>query len=129
MLFTKTLSSDKVDRGFDLIVDIFGADHIDTYPDVILGLKCLDKKTDHIKVIIHQFVTIKKGGEIVKMSTRKANFTTLHELCEEVGSDVVRYFFIMRNINTHLNFELKIAKEQSDVNPIFYLQYLSLIHI
>ena len=52
--------ADKVDRGFDLIVDIFGADHIDTYPDVILGLKCLNKKTDHIKVVIHQFVTIKK---------------------------------------------------------------------
>jgi arginyl-tRNA synthetase len=63
--------ADKVDRGFDLIVDIFGADHIDTYPDVILGLQCLDKKTDHIKVVIHQFVTIKKGGEIVKMSTTK----------------------------------------------------------
>ena len=62
--------ADKVDRGFDLIVDIFGADHIDTYPDVLLGLKSLDKKTAHIKVVIHQFVTIKRSGEIVKMSTR-----------------------------------------------------------
>tara|TARA_B100000941_G_C28281892_1_gene436947 strand:- start:113 stop:721 length:609 start_codon:yes stop_codon:yes gene_type:complete len=76
-----------------------------------------------MKVLIHQFVTITENNKPIKMSTRKANFTTLQELCEEVGSDVVRYFFIMRNINTHLNFELKIAKEQSDVNPIFYLQY------
>ncbi len=115
--------ADKVDRGFDLIVDIFGADHIDTYPDVILGLKCLDKKTDHIKVIIHQFVTIKKGGEIVKMSTRKANFITLDELMSELSSDIIRYFFIMRGANSHLDFDLDLAKDESEKNPVYYLQY------
>ena len=115
--------ADKVDRGFDLIVDIFGADHIDTYPDVILGLKCLDKKTDHIKVIIHQFVTIKKGGEIVKMSTRKANFITLDELKDELSSDIIRYFFIMRGANSHLDFDLDLAKDESEKNPVYYLQY------
>ena len=115
--------ADKVDRGFDLIVDIFGADHIDTYPDVILGLKCLDKKTDHIKVIIHQFVTIKKGGEIVKMSTRKANFITLDELNDELSSDIIRYFFIMRGANSHLDFDLDLAKDESEKNPVYYLQY------
>ena len=115
--------ADKVDRGFDLIVDIFGADHIDTYPDVILGLKCLDKKTDHIKVIIHQFVTIKKGGEIVKMSTRKANFITLDELKSELSSDIIRYFFIMRGANSHLDFDLDLAKDESEKNPVYYLQY------
>ena len=97
--------ADKVDRGFDLIVDVFGADHVDTYPDVILGLKCLDKRTNHIKVIIHQFVTIKKGGEIVKMSTRKANFITLDELNDELNPDVIRYFFIMRGANSHLDYQ------------------------
>ena len=115
--------ADKVDRGFDLIVDIFGADHIDTYPDVILGLKCLDKKTDHIKVVIHQFVTIKKSGEIVKMSTRKANFITLDELKDELSSDIIRYFFIMRGANSHLDFDLDLAKDESEKNPVYYLQY------
>ena len=115
--------ADKVDRGFDLIVDIFGADHIDTYPDVILGLKCLDKKTDHIKVVIHQFVTNKKSGEIVKMSTRKANFITLDELKDELNSDIIRYFFIMRGANSHLDFDLDLAKDESEKNPVYYLQY------
>ena len=115
--------ADKVDRGFDLIVDIFGADHIDTYPDVILGLKCLDKKTEHIKVVIHQFVTIKQGGEIVKMSTRKANFITLDELKDELSSDIIRYFFIMRGANSHLDFDLDLAKDESEKNPVYYLQY------
>ena len=115
--------ADKVDRGFDLIVDIFGADHIDTYPDVILGLKCLDKKTDHIKVVIHQFVTIKKSGEIVKMSTRKANFVTLDELNDQLSSDIIRYFFIMRGANSHLDFDLDLAKDESEKNPVYYLQY------
>ena len=115
--------ADKVDRGFDLIVDIFGADHIDTYPDVILGLKCLDKKTDHIKVVIHQFVTIKKGGEVMKMSTRKANFITLDELNNQLSSDIIRYFFIMRGANSHLDFDLDLAKDESEKNPVYYLQY------
>ena len=115
--------ADKVDRGFDLIVDIFGADHIDTYPDVVLGLQCLDKKTDHIRVVIHQFVTIKKSGEIVKMSTRKANFITLDELKDELSSDIIRYFFIMRGANSHLDFDLDLAKDESEKNPVYYLQY------
>ena len=115
--------ADKVDRGFDLIVDIFGADHIDTYPDVLLGLKSLDKKTAHIKVVIHQFVTIKRSGEIVKMSTRKANFITLDELKNQLSQDIIRYFFIMRGANSHLDFDLDLAKDESEKNPVYYLQY------
>ena len=114
---------DKVDRGFDLIVDIFGADHIDTYPDVLLGLEALGKKTDHIKVIIHQFVTLKKGNEVVKMSTRKANFITLDDLVDQLGVDIVRYFFIMRGANSHLDFDFDLAKDESEKNPVYYLQY------
>jgi len=113
----------KLERDYDLIVDLFGSDHMATYPDVMAGIKALGYETDRIKVIIHQFVTIIMGGEVVKMSTRKANFVTLDELMEEVGADVVRYFFIMRSVNTHLNFDLEIAKKQSDENPVFYLQY------
>ena len=85
---------------------------------------CLQEyNTDKIKVLIHQFVTIMEGDEVVKMSTRKANYITLDQLIDEVGSDVVRYFFNMRNISSHMNFDLSIAKKQSDENPVFYLQY------
>ena len=114
---------DKVKRGFDLIIDVFGADHTDAYPDVILALEALGHKTDHIKVLIYQFVTLLRGGEKIKMSTRKANFVTLDELVDEVGIDVVRYFFVMRSMNAHLDFDLDLAADQSDKNPVFYLQY------
>jgi len=73
--------------------------------------------------MIHQFVTVVAGGQIVKMSTRKANFITLDELIEEAGRDAVRYFFIMRDLKTHLNFDIELAKKQTDENPVFYLQY------
>ena len=113
----------KVERDYDLIVDIFGADHMDTYPDVLVALDALGIKTNHIKVLLYQFVTLLRGGEKIKMSTRKADFVTLNELIDEVGADVVRYFFIMRGINTHLNFDLDLAADQSDKNPVYYLQY------
>lgn len=113
----------KFERGYDLIVDIFGSDHNATYPDVLAAVKSLGYDTEKMKVLIHQFVTIMNKGEVVKMSTRKANYITLDELIDEVGKDVVRYFFNMRSISSHLNFDLAIAKTQSDENPVFYLQY------
>ena len=114
---------DKINRNFDLIIDVFGADHADTYPDVLLALDALGMKTEHIHVLLYQFVTLLRGGEKVKMSTRKANFVTMDELVEEVGADVVRYFFIMRSMNSHLNFDLDLAADQSEKNPVYYLQY------
>ncbi len=113
----------KFERNYDKIIDVFGADHMDAYPDIIEAMNQLEYDSSKIEVLIHQFVTITENNKPIKMSTRKANFTTLQELCDEVGPEVVRYFFIMRNINSHLNFELEIAKDQSDANPIFYLQY------
>ena len=113
----------KVERNFDLIIDVFGADHMDTYPDVILALDALGIKTSHIKVLLYQFVTLLRAGEKIKMSTRKATFISLNNLISEVGVDVVRYFFVMRGINTHLNFDLDLAADQSDKNPVYYLQY------
>ena len=113
---------DKFRRGFDLVIDVFGADHIATYPDVLAGLKALGLDETKVRVLIHQFVTITQNGEVVKMSTRKANFITLDELIAEVGPDVVRYFFIVRTISSHLNFDLGLAKQQSDENPVYYLQ-------
>ncbi|MCK4560060.1 MAG: arginine--tRNA ligase [Calditrichia bacterium] len=114
---------EKIKRGFELIIDIFGADHIDTYPDVLLAVKALGYDESKIKVLIHQFVTLMEGTEKVKMSTRKANFVTLDELIDEVGEDVTRFFFLMRHMNSHLNFDLTLAKTQSDENPVFYVQY------
>ncbi len=113
----------KLSRGYDLLVDIFGTDHIDEYPDVSAGLSALGYDSSKVKVLIYQFVNIMDGGEVVKMSTRKANYITLDELNDEVGKDVIRYFFNMRNINSHMIFDLAIAKKQSEENPVFYLQY------
>ena len=113
----------KFNRGYDLCIDVFGADHMDAYPDVLGALKQLGYDDDKVKVLIHQFVSIIKNGEAVKMSTRKGDFTTLNRLINDIGSDVVRYFFIMRSMNSHLNFDLELAKEKSENNPVYYIQY------
>ena len=114
---------DKLNRNFDLIIDVFGADHADTYPDVLAALVALGIDIAPIRVLVHQFVTLLKSGKKVKMSTRKATFVTLEELIKQVGPDVVRYFFIMRSMNSHLNFDLDLAADQSEKNPVYYLQY------
>jgi len=113
----------KYERGFDLIIDLFGADHIATYPDVLAGLQALGYDSSRTKVLIHQFVTLYEGTEKVRMSTRKANFVTLDELMDEVGVDVTRWFFLMRSMDSHLNFDLSLAKSQSEENPVYYNQY------
>jgi len=115
--------ADKLERGYDLCIDIFGADHIATFPDVLDGIRSLGYDADKVDVVIYQFVTLIRGGEPVKMSTRKATYVTLDELMDEVGDDVTRFFFLMRSPNTHLEFDLDLAKEASDKNPVFYLQY------
>ncbi|MBI2419424.1 MAG: arginine--tRNA ligase [Ignavibacteriales bacterium] len=114
---------DKFNRNYDLLIDIFGSDHNATYPDVMAALKSMGYDTSKVAVLIHQFVTVTQGGEVVKMSTRKANYITLDELIDEAGSDVVRFFFNMRSINSHMNFDVDLAKKQSDENPVFYMQY------
>ena len=113
----------KFDRNYDLMIDVLGADHMDAYPDVMAAINQLGCDTQKIKVVIHQFVTLTDKGSPIKMSTRKAQYITLDELIDEVGKDVVRYFFIMRGTNSHLNFDMSLAKEESDENPVFYLQY------
>ena len=113
----------KFNRGYDLIIDVFGSDHNATFPDVKAGIKALGFDSNKVNVLIHQFVTILDKGEVVKMSTRKANYITLDELTKSVGKDVVRYFFNMRSLSSHLNFDIDLAKKQSEENPVFYLQY------
>jgi len=114
---------EKLQRGFDLLVDVFGADHIAEHDDVIAAVKALDHDTSRIKAVIYQFVTLMRGGEKVKMSTRKATYVTLDELIEEVGADAVRFFFLFRKHNSHLDFDLDLAKKQAPENPVFYVQY------
>jgi len=115
--------ANKLDRGYDLCVDVFGADHIATYPDVLSGIKSLGYDPDKVDVVVYQFVTLVKDGKPFKMSTRKANFVTLDDLMDEVGADVTRFFFLMRSPNTHLEFDIAQAKEAGEKNPVFYLQY------
>ncbi|MEX2604456.1 MAG: arginine--tRNA ligase, partial [Gracilimonas sp.] len=115
--------ANKLDRGFDLCVDVFGADHIATYPDVLSGIKSLGYDPEKVDVVVYQFVTLVKDGKPFKMSTRKANFVTLDDLMDEVGADVTRFFFLMRSPNTHLEFDIAQAKEAGEKNPVFYLQY------
>ena len=113
----------KFERGFDLMVDVFGADHHAAYPDVLSALDVLVYDTDRVDVVLYQFVTLVRGDEPVKMSTRRANYVTLDDLIEQVGADVTRFFFLMRSPDTHLNFDLELAEEESEKNPVFYLQY------
>ncbi len=115
--------ANKLDRKYDLCIDIFGADHIATYPDVLSGIRALGYDDTKVDVLVYQFVTLIKNGKPFKMSTRKANFVTLDELMDEVGSDVTRFFFLMRSPTTHLEFDIDQAKEASEKNPVFYLQY------
>ncbi|MEX1123125.1 MAG: arginine--tRNA ligase, partial [Balneolales bacterium] len=115
--------ANKLDRGYDLCVDVFGADHIATYPDVLSGLAAMGYDPEKVDVLVYQFVTIVMEGKPFKMSTRKANYVTLDELMDEVGADVTRFFFLMRSPNTHLEFDIAQAKEAGEKNPVFYLQY------
>ena len=113
----------KYERGFDKIVNVFGADHIDEYPDVLEALKILGYDTSRIEVAINQFVTTTVDGQTLKMSTRKGNADLLDDLIDDVGADATRLFFIMRSKDSHLNFDIDLAKKQSKDNPVFYLQY------
>jgi arginyl-tRNA synthetase len=113
----------KLDRGFDLVVDVLGADHIDQFPDIRAAMNALGHDASRIQVLSYQFVTLLRHGQVVKMSTRKANYVTLDELIDEVGADAVRFFMLMRSSESPIEFDLDLAKRQSDDNPVFYVQY------
>ncbi|RDI92016.1 arginyl-tRNA ligase [Thermosipho africanus Ob7] len=113
----------KFTRGYDRVYDIFGSDHHGHIPRMIAAMKLLDIDESFVHFILHQFVTLKRNDEIVKMSTRAGNFITLDELIKEVGKDATRYFFAMNDVNTHLIFDLELAKSKSNDNPVYYVQY------
>jgi arginyl-tRNA synthetase len=141
--------ANKLLRGFDLIIDIFGADHQETYQDVLAAVRALweggklpkECNPDKIRVLIHQWVNLLRGGQPVKMSKRMATFVTIDELIDEIKStvelapgqgeaaredfavNVVRYFLLMRSAESHVNFDLDVAKQQSKDNPVYYVMY------
>lgn len=113
---------DKAQRGFDLVVDIFGPDHHATAPQVLMGVQALGYDTAFVRTVLHQIVYLYRGGEMVKMSTRAGEFVTLDELVDEVGPDAIRYFMISRSGNSPIDFDMDLAVEQSDKNPVYYIQ-------
>ncbi|ACB10056.1 MULTISPECIES: arginine--tRNA ligase [Thermotoga] len=113
----------KYKRGFRKVYDIWGSDHHGHIPRMKAAMKALDIPDDFFNVILHQFVTLKRGGEIVRMSTRAGEFVTLDELLDEVGRDATRYFFAMVDPNTHMVFDIDLAKAKSMDNPVYYVQY------
>ena len=113
----------KYNQGYDLLVDIFGADHHGYIPRIYAFLKGLGKSTEKLHVLLVQFAILYRGNKKISMSTRKGTFITLRELRNEVGNDAARFFYIMRKPNQHLNFDIELAKSKSNENPVYYIQY------
>lgn len=113
----------KFERGFDRLIMIWGADHHGYINRIKAAAKALGYDEKKIEIIIVQLVRLMEDGREVKMSKRAGVYVTLDELIDEVGADVARFFFLTRSPETHLNFDLKLAKEQSEKNPVYYIQY------
>jgi arginyl-tRNA synthetase len=114
----------KFERGFERIIDVQGADHKDQGPYVKAALAALDLPADRLEFVFYEFVTLSSAGHTVKQSTRRATFITVDELVKEVGPDVFRFFMIQRRSESHLDFDLDLAKERDwTKNPAYYLQY------
>ncbi len=114
---------DKFLRGFGRLINIWGADHHGYICRVKASLQALGYNPDNLEVLLLQMVSLYRGGELVKMSKRTGQSVTLAELIEEVGTDAARYFFIMRSLDSQLDFDLDLAKSQSNENPVYYIQY------
>ena len=114
---------DKFDRGYTKLVDILGADHYGYIARLKAGIKIMGYNPDNLEVKIIQIVRLMENGQEVKMSKRTGNAITIRELCEDVGVDVARYFFISKPIISHLDFDLNLARNQSSENPVYYIQY------
>ena len=113
----------KLQRGFSWIINIWGADHHGHVPRMKAAVEALGFDPAILEVVIMQLVRLYKGGEIVRMSKRSGQFVTLEDLIEEVGRDAARYFFIMRGADSHLDFDLDLARSESNENPVYYIQY------
>ncbi|MCH7866324.1 MAG: arginine--tRNA ligase [Myxococcales bacterium] len=115
---------EKFRRGFEAIIDVQGADHIEQFPFVTSATAALGFDAKQIELVLHQFVTITRGGEQVKQSTRKATFITIDELLDQIGTDVFRFFMVERRADSHLDFDLDLAQDKNwRKNPTYYIQY------
>ncbi len=114
---------EKRERGFDLLIDVLGADHHGYVPRLQAGLEGMGYKGDDLEVPLIQFVSLYRGGEKMQMSTRSGEFITLRKLREEVGNDAARFYYVSRSNDQHLDFDLDVAKSQSNDNPVYYIQY------
>lgn len=115
--------TDKFNRGYPHLIDILGADHHGYIARIKAGIKIMGNNPDDLEVKIIQIVRLMENGEEVKMSKRTGNAVTIRELCKDVGVDVARYFFISKPIISHLDFDLNLARDQSNKNPVYYIQY------
>lgn len=113
----------KFERGFDRAIDVFGSDHHGYVPRMKAGLQAWGIPGDKLTYVLLQFVTLFRGGQQAQMSTRSGSFVTLRELRDEVGNDAARFFYVMRKSDQHVDFDLDLAKSQSNENPVYYIQY------
>jgi len=116
-------TKNKFERGFTSAINIWGADHHGDVVRLKAGVAALGYDPDRLEILLHQLVALKKDGELVRMSKRKGNVETLDDLLAEVGKDAVRFFFLTRDLDTHMEFDVDLAKKQSKENPVFYIQY------
>lgn len=114
---------DKINRGFDLLIDVWGADHHGHVPRINAALSALARDPRRLEVLLVQFAALYRGKERVAMSTRAGEFVTLRDLRSEVGRDAARFFYVLRKNEQHMDFDLELAKSQSNDNPVFYIQY------
>ncbi|MFU8796876.1 MAG: arginine--tRNA ligase, partial [Dehalococcoidia bacterium] len=111
------------EREFDLVIDIWGADHQGHVPRMKAMLKALGHDPDRLKIIIHQLITLRRGEEIVRVSKRSGDIVTLREVVEEVGPDACRFVFLSRSADSQMDFDIELAKRQTADNPVYYVQY------
>lgn len=113
----------KFTRGFDRVIDIWGADHHGYIPRLQASIQALGREKETLKIVLVQLVNLLRDGKPVAMSTRSGEFVTMKEVVDEVGKDAARYNFLMRRSDSHLDFDLELAKRQSNENPVYYVQY------
>jgi arginyl-tRNA synthetase len=113
----------KLDRGYDQLIDIWGADHHGYVARVKAAIEALGESPEKLEVLLVQFASLYRGEEKVQMSTRSGDFVTLRELRQEVGNDATRLFYVMRKCEQHMDFDLELAKSRSNENPVYYIQY------
>tara|TARA_B100000959_G_scaffold35882_1_gene34429 strand:+ start:327 stop:2075 length:1749 start_codon:yes stop_codon:yes gene_type:complete len=114
---------EKLDRGYNKIINVWGADHHGYIPRVKASIEALGHNPDKLEILLVQFANLYRGGHKVQMSTRSGSFVTLEDLRKEVGNDAARFFYILRKSEQHMDFDLDLAKSRTNENPVFYIQY------